>query len=593
MPKSLIIGAFRQAFVNGTSFIEELYASGKIYQALIARCIAEEVGLVFEDIPADVRVVLPTGSDLVALRDIRHTVVLTPDDTTLIYMVPTMSDIEVIKRNLPESPNIAARLRVTTPSVLAGFLRSSHEKNLVDGAIRMVEMTNSEHSARIVATGKQGAAIGVLIASCLFTLVLNPQLLWLLLHVLFSLFFSACILLRLFARNNIGNVEGRSIQTFSPADLPTYSVMIALYQEADVIPQLVTAMMKLNWPRSKLEVLFLCEADDCATIAALQAEILLPCFRIIPVPCAHPRTKPKALNYGLQLAKGDLVVVYDAEDRPHPDQLLEAWRRFTTSGENLGCVQAPLVIVNAYEGWLARLFAFEYAVHFRGILPWLARNGFVLPLGGSSNHFRRDCLETTVGGWDPFNVTEDAELGTRLARHGLQVDMLSLPTFEDAPVDAGVWLRQRTRWLKGWMQTWLVEMRHPVRLLNQLGIQRFVVYHLLATGMIVSALLYPMMLVFVALSACYLAFADTTATQPVLLIIDLLNILMGYVSFHALGSRALKREKMPGLVLPWIPLYWLMISAAAWRSLWQLHNAPFLWEKTPHRPAKTRVVANQ
>ncbi len=127
------------------------------------------------------------------------------------------------------------------------------------------------------------------------------------------------------------------------------------------------------------------------------------------------------------------------------------------------CLQAPLIIANTHAGWLTRLFAFEYAAHFRGVLPWLAHNQLVLPLGGSSNHFRRNCLEA-VGGWDPFDVTEDAELGTRLARCGFQVDMLSTPTIEDAPVRAGVWLRQRTRRLKGWIQTWLVEMRRPVRL---------------------------------------------------------------------------------------------------------------------------------
>ncbi len=374
--------------------------------------------------------------------------------------------------------------------------------------------------------------------------------------------------------------------TLPSSGLPAYSVLVALFQEADVVPQLVSAMKELNWPRSKLQVLFLCEMDDSETIAALQAEMFPASFRIIHVPSTGPCTKPKALNYGLQLAKGDLVVVYDAEDRPHPEQLQEAWWHFTKGGENLGCLQAPLIIANTHAGWLTRLFAFEYAAHFRGVLPWLAHNQLVLPLGGSSNHFRRNCLEA-VGGWDPFNVTEDAELGTRLARCGFQVDMLSTPTIEDAPVRAGVWLRQRTRRLKGWMQTWLVEMRRPVRLFNHLGIQRFTVYQLLSIGMIASALLYPLMLVFVAFSAFYLVSADFAAMQPNLLIIDLFNVLMGYISFHALGHRALNGEKMPGPVFQWTPLYWLMISAAAWRALWQLHATPFLWEKTPHQPSTT------
>lgn len=584
-PKSSIVEAFRESIENGTSFIDELYASVRIDDKWIARCIADEAGLVFEEMPGNVQVVVPTGPHFIALRSLRHTIVLTSDDTTLIYIVPTLRDIAVIKANLPESPDIVARLRITTPTRLAEFLRSNHEKFLVDGAIRMVEITSSEHSARIVTTGSQGTLIGLLLSSTLFTSLLNPEWLWLVLHIVFSLFFSGCILLRLLACNCVCSVRSRALPTSSPAEQPIYSVMVALYKEADVVPQLVRAMDKLNWPRSKLEVLFLCEADDIETIEALQWEELPPGFRIIPIPGSGPRTKPKALNYGLQLVKGDYVVVYDAEDRPHCDQLLEAWRRFSTSEEDLGCLQAPLIIANTHEGPLARLFAFEYAAHFRGLLPWLARGRFVLPLGGSSNHFRRSCLEA-VGGWDPFNVTEDAELGTRLARCGFHADMLALPTVEDAPTDTGVWLRQRTRWLKGWMQTWLVEMRKPVLLVKQLGTLRFVIYHLLTTGMIASALLYPVMLAFIAITTVHLTVANPTTMRSAMPIIDLFNILMGYLSFHALGRRVLQREKMLGAVLPWIPLYWLLISMAAWRALWQLHTHPFLWEKTPHRPSR-------
>ena len=586
MPRSLIIAAFRHSLANGTSLIDELYALGRAYEPTIAYCIAGEAGLLFEDVPADVRVVLPFAPDFMALRRIRHTVVLTSEDNTLIYMAPTLSDLAVIKRHLPGSPDIAARLRITTPFALDEFLLSSHEAALVDRAIRMVEMTSSEHSARVVATGTQGMVIGFVASSSLFMAVLNPALLCQLLHFVFSIFFSACILVRLLARISIGAVRVPPWRTLPSSGSPGYSVLVALYHEADVVPQLVNAMKELNWPRSKLQVLFLCEEDDSDTIAALQAEMFPAGFRIIRIPSTGPRTKPKALNYGLQLAKGDYVVVYDAEDRPHPEQLQEAWWHFAKGGATLGCLQAPLIIANGHVGWLTRLFAFEYAAHFGGILPWLARNRLVLPLGGSSNHFRRSCLEA-VGGWDPFNVTEDAELGTRLARCGFQVDMLSTPTIEDAPVGLGVWLRQRTRWLKGWMQTWLVEMRRPIRLVNQLGIPRFTVYQLVSIGMIVSALLYPLMLVFVANSAFHFTIADMAAMRPNLFIIDLLNILMGYVSFHALGRRALDGEKTPGPVLLWIPIYWFMISAAAWRALWQLHATPFLWEKTPHQPSTT------
>ena len=587
MAKPPIIAAFRRSFYNATSFLEELYASDGADDALIASCIADEAGLLFDEIAKDVHVVAPTIPNSVALRRIRHAVVVTCDHTTLIYIAPTLQEIAVLKRHLPQSQDIAARLRITTPAHLLEFLRLHYERALAENAVDIVETTSRGFSARIVVTGSQGILLGLSSASILFGLALAPSCLWFIFHMLFSVFFSGCILLRLLAMRATTRRETRVLPTVPARELPVYSVMIALYKEADVVPQLVRAMTELNWPRSKLEVTFLCEADDFATIKAFEDQKLPHGFMVIPVPGIGPRTKPKALNYGLQMARGEFVVVYDAEDRPDPDQLLEAWQRFSVGGGNLGCLQAPLVIANAHEGWLARLFAFEYAVHFFGLLPWLARNGLVLPLGGSSNHFRRDCLEG-VGGWDPYNMTEDAELGTRLARRGFIVEMLSLPTIEDAPTVTDVWLRQRTRWLKGWMQTWLFEMRHPRQFLGDLGFRRFLVYHMLIAGLIVSSLLYPLMLVFIAYSGVNLVLENAAAADRGILVYDCMNIAMGYLSFHALGKRSSVGKKIKGSILRVIPFYWMLVSVAAWRAVKQLCTQPFLWEKTPHRPAAVR-----
>ena len=186
------------------------------------------------------------------------------------------------------------------------------------------------------------------------------------------------------------------------------------------------------------------------------------------MPPGPPRTKPKALNYALQLIRGDYVVLYDAEDRPHPLQLLEAWRRFETGDEWLACVQAPLQISNGTRGIIPLMFAFEYSALFRGLLPWLSGHRALLPLGGTSNHFRKNALDE-IGGWDPYNVTEDADIGLRLARFGYHTGTISLPTWEDAPEALSIWLPQRTRWFKGWLQSWLVHMRSPKALLRDVG----------------------------------------------------------------------------------------------------------------------------
>jgi cellulose synthase/poly-beta-1,6-N-acetylglucosamine synthase-like glycosyltransferase len=268
--------------------------------------------------------------------------------------------------------------------------------------------------------------------------------------------------------------------------LPVYSVLVPLYREQAVVGQLIASLERLNWPRSKLDIKLVCERDDFDTIGEIRARALPSNYELVLVPTGGPRTKPKALNYALQFARGEIIAVFDAEDRPHPDQLLEAWQAFQRGGDQLACVQAPLIIGNFRQNLLTRMFAFEYATLFRGLLPWLASQGLVIPLGGTSNHFRRSCLDQ-VGGWDAYNVTEDADLGMRLARFGYGIDVITRGTVEDAPVDYSVWHKQRTRWIKGWMQTWLVHGRNPYATWRELGWWRFVVNQIYTLGIIGSA----------------------------------------------------------------------------------------------------------
>ncbi|MHC1550106.1 glycosyltransferase [Phyllobacterium sp. K27] len=617
MPKTELVGAFKECCQNGTSFIDELYAVQGIDHSLLTRCLAEEAGLVFENIADDLHIISPSAADFVQLRHRHRIIGVTADLAIKVYTTPTLSNIAQIKRCFGDGSADTSRISMISPSSLTEFFLSKHSDHLARNAVYMVE-SGAKHSARTVANGQQGIFIGAAITTCLFLAMIAPHLLWSVFHFLFSLLFMGCIVLRLLAgwhahtnttpleqsqekREPVFHQElhknkeleyaliGKALASRRSGSLPKYTVMVALYREADVVSQLVEAMKRLDWPASRLEVLFLCEADDCLTRAAFEKERLPVGFKIICVPRTGPRTKPKALNYGLQLAEGEFVVIYDAEDRPHPGQLREAWQRFAeTADDKLACLQAPLVITNGSDSWIARQFAFEYAAHFRGLLPWLADGRFIIPLGGTSNHFRRECL-LEVGGWDPFNVTEDAELGLRLARHGYYVETLSLPTAEDAPSEVGVWLKQRTRWLKGWMQTWLVEMRQPKELFRQIGVKRVLVYHVLTAGLLMSALLFPFVVLFINYMLLMVTFSKGAHFASPVLIFDLLNIISGFLSFHLLGRAALKKERMPGWILPGLPVYWVLISLAAWRALWQLYAAPFLWEKTPHRPVHSTV----
>jgi cellulose synthase/poly-beta-1,6-N-acetylglucosamine synthase-like glycosyltransferase len=259
------------------------------------------------------------------------------------------------------------------------------------------------------------------------------------------------VVLRLLAWVEAGRLRPRPLPPADPARQPVYSVLVALYREKEMVPQLLAALGRLQWPRARLEIKLVCEADDDETLAALRGYRLPPTMEIVLVPSALPRTKPKALAYALPLCSGEFVTLYDAEDRPDPLQLVEAWQRFCEEPPEVACLQAPLAVANGGASALSTMFSFEYAALFRGLLPWLARRRLALPLGGTSNHFRRAALDE-VGGWDAYNVTEDAELGVRLARYGYRTGVITRPTWEDAPETLAVWLPQRIRWFKGWMR---------------------------------------------------------------------------------------------------------------------------------------------
>ncbi len=368
------------------------------------------------------------------------------------------------------------------------------------------------------------------------------------------------------------------------ADLPVYTVLVPLYDEAEILPDLVDALIRIDYPAAKLDVILVLEEADLATRHAAAAGGLPGFIRVVTVPPSGPRTKPKALNYALEFARGAFVTVYDAEDIPEPGQLRKAVAVFDAHPDVV-CLQARLNIYNRADGWLARQFALEYTALFDGLLPALERLRLPIPLGGTSNHFRLATL-SGIGAWDPFNVTEDADLGMRLARRAGRIAILPSTTWEEAPATWRDWLPQRTRWLKGWMQTYMVHMRRPLALWADLGTLPFLGFQCVIFGFLFSALLHPFFYVLVALE---LTRATPFAHGPGLIEhafwqLALFNLSAGYVSVVALAALTALRRGWPGLALSvlWMPAYWLLASFAAYRALWQLFAAPHHWEKTPH-----------
>ncbi len=372
--------------------------------------------------------------------------------------------------------------------------------------------------------------------------------------------------------------------------LPVYTIIAALYREAASVDGLLTAIERLDYPAEKLDVILAVEADDRDTRAAIAARNSRIPIAVVPVPTQGPRTKPKALNVALPFARGTFTVIYDAEDRPEPNQLRQALQAFRAGGDDLACVQAALCIDNTADSWLARLFTAEYAGQFDVFLPGLSAMRLPFPLGGSSNHFHTATLRE-VGGWDPYNVTEDADLGMRLARFGRRLDVINSTTYEEAPAQFGSWLRQRTRWFKGWMQTWLVHMRRPSRLLRDLGPAGFFTFQLIVGGNVLAALVHPLFmaaLIYSVASGTPLWGADN-ATVAILAAIYGMTVVIGYLTSAFLGWLGLSRRGL--LATAWVllltPAHWLLLSLAAWRALYQLVTAPYAWEKTEHGLAKS------
>lgn len=380
-----------------------------------------------------------------------------------------------------------------------------------------------------------------------------------------------------------------------PEDFPTYSVLVALRDEANQVGDLVIALQKLDWPPGKLEIFLVCEADDAATIDAIRSLSLPGHINLVQCPPSKPRTKPKALNYALPLCTGKFVVIYDAEDRPHTRQLIEAWFAFAhDESGRLACLQAPLSIHNHRRNWLTQMFAIEYDTLFHGMLPVLASKAAPMPLGGTSNHFRADLLRR-AGGWDPYNVTEDADLGIRLARMGYRCGTLRLATQEEAPQQLWAWLKQRTRWLKGWMQTILVHTRNPIRTAGELGARSNLYFHLILTAIVMSMLAHPLFLVH---TGWWLAeLVQGRAMGPVetaFFFICVANLAGGYLAYGLFASAVIGRlgDNHSRWMLLTLPLYWLLISIAGWRALLHLVFSPFRWEKTAHGLAKPAAKPN-
>ncbi len=395
------------------------------------------------------------------------------------------------------------------------------------------------------------------------------------------------------------------LQWVQDEDLPVYTVLIPIFREAKILPQILRNIYRLNYPKNKLDIKILIEEKDTETID--EAKLLglfgspkkrvegipskeytefLELFDTIVIPAAKVTTKPRACNYGLLRAKGELVVIYDAEDQPEPDQLKKAAIVFLRSGNDVVCLQSKLNFYNADENVLTKWFSIEYANWYEFYLQGLDWIEAPIPLGGTSNHFRKQGLDE-LGRWDPYNVTEDADLGLRLARQKQKTELIESHTYEEATITAKSWIRQRSRWYKGHLQTYLVHMRHPRQLLKDFGVEKFLKFQFTFGTSIFIPLINPILWILTA--ASFLLPVNLSWLSPGFLqVICLFNLIAGnisYLSIYVVACIKLKKYRYtPNALL--MPLYWVLHSIASWRGLIQLIRNPFYWDKTSHGVSK-------
>lgn len=446
-----------------------------------------------------------------------------------------------------------------------------------------------EHSAKFTVTEPQKTTIYV----CLMVLVLAlgfaplPTLVVLMsaATTLYTLTFAFKFVLTWVGSSRRADmvISDQAVASLVDRDLPIYTVLVPMYREARVLPLLAKALKGLDYPASKVEVKLVLEEDDDETIDAAKALNLPGNFEIIRVPASQPKTKPKACNYALQFCRGEFLTIYDAEDQPEPDQLKKAVLAFRTAEPNLACVQGRLNYFNRGENWLTKMFTLEYSQWFDFMLPGLDRLKVPIPLGGTSNHFKLAALRR-VNGWDPYNVTEDADLGVRLAQEGYTVGVINSTTYEEANGVLPSWIKQRSRWIKGYMQTWLVHMRHPVQLYKSIGPVGFFAFHFFIGAPAFTVLLNPILWAMTLL-------VFITQTQPVGWLFPepfgtmaVFNLVVGNLFLIYFGVVAALKRRYFDLVLVGgtLPLYWVLHSIAGYKALKQLISNPHYWEKTEH-----------
>ncbi|RLT27479.1 MAG: glycosyltransferase [Chloroflexi bacterium] len=583
---------------TGVRFGEALISLGAISQDELMEAIARQRGMPFFavrglDLDPDVLRLLPDAF----ARKHSMVPVMVEDDGSVTIAMEDPNDTEGMNgaRELLAPRNVIFGM-TTRADVRDALERVYHEAYLEHSAGSLKE-TSPEESAYIVVTRPQkifliSTATVIVLALIFFTIAALTVLLAL--STAFYLAFSSYkfyLIYRALSHTLEVPITDELVNALEDRDLPIYTILVPLYRETAVLPILVRGLSRMDYPKEKLDVKLLLEEDDVETIAVARLSNLPPYFDITIVPDGQPKGKPKACNYGLLHARGKYVVIFDAEDVPEPDQLKKVLVAFGMSAPNVVCIQTKLNYYNRNQNVLTKWFTTEYSTWFDLFLPGLDASGAPIPLGGTSNHFRLDALQA-AGGWDPYNVTEDADLGLRIFKLGGSTAVVDSTTYEEANSVLDNWIRQRSRWVKGYIQTYLVHMRHPIKLLRSLGLGGFISFQLVIGGTFFGFLLNPLLWGLTGVwFATHWSVIQQVFPAPVYYM-GAISLYVGNFAFAYMNVAGCLRRRYYSLV-KWAllsPVYWVLMSIAAWKGFLQLFYRPFYWEKTIHGLAEASSI---
>jgi len=578
---------------SGTLLGEILIAEGMVRAIDFYRILAEEIDLTFcsDDLKKCSRFM---DIDLIKRFDLecyitRQFLPLKLENNKLKLMVVKQDDEQMLKVIKREFGEVELEIFIITNRDLKTILENIYQEEIVQEAVEGLFYRHPEESASRVFTKGQMSFFLFLTAAAVYSIIYYREFSIKFFLYFFNLLFMGSILFK-FVLSIIGALQERNdfiseeeIEALDERELPIYSVLVPVYKEPEVVGTLIQNLKKLDYPKAKLDILFLFEENDLETINNAKEAHPPDNWNFIYIPKSHPQTKPKACNYGLKEARGEYLTIYDAEDIPEADQLKKAYLAFKKSDDNVVCFQSALNYYNRKDNLLTRLFTLEYSYWYDYMLPGLDALKLPIPLGGTSNHFKMEKLRE-LGGWDPFNVTEDADLGIRANARGYKVGILNSTTYEEANNRIKNWINQRSRWQKGYLQTFLVHNRHPFKFINNVGLRGWFTLQIFIGGSVLSHLVAPFFwLLFLFWLLSGMAFASEYHVG-FLLYLSLWNLLFGNFLGIYLSIMAVFKRKYYDLVIYALlnPFYYLLQSYSAWKALKQLFFNPFYWEKTEH-----------